>query len=300
MDASIRILNRIEPVNSILVAAWPGMGNVAYGAAMYLRENLKAKKFAEIRPEDIFYQTGIQIRDGRVEIPDLPKSEFFFHKNQQTPNDLLIFIGESQPVMEKEYELAQRVIEVAHYFDVWGVSTSKEMLEKFPGLGVKVMSSGHIGGLNGLLLGVGKDIGMKGSCLLGEIPFYTAKIENPKSSLAVLRTFMKYTGIELDLSGLKQMSKFVEEEIDRVSKTTKQTLFGEEPEKETSDQSEEIAEEKEAEGAPPEIRDRIEYLFELASGDVSKAGELKKELDRWGIFQEYEDRFLDLFGRNNL
>jgi proteasome assembly chaperone (PAC2) family protein len=321
MDASIRILSRIEPVNSILVAAWPGMGNVAYGAAVYLRENLKAEKFAEIKPEDIFYQTGIQIREGKVEIPDLPRSEFYFYKNQHMPHDLLIFIGESQPVMEKEYELAQRVIEVAHYFDVseiltfaatpvnithhtdpgvWGVSTSKEMLERFPGLGVKVMNSGHIGGLNGLLLGVGKDIGMKGTCLLGEIPFYTAKIENPKSSLAVLRTFMKFTGITLDLSGLKQMSKFVEEEIDRVSKTTKQTLFGEEPEKENIDQSEEAAEDKEAEGTPPEIRDRIEYLFELASGDVSKAGELKKELDKWGIFQEYEDRFLDLFGRNNL
>ncbi|KKL04740.1 hypothetical protein LCGC14_2613030, partial [marine sediment metagenome] len=100
MDASIRILNRIEPVNSILVAAWPGMGNVAYGAAMHLRENLKAVKFAEIRPEDIFYQTGIQIRDGSVEVPDLPKSEFYFYKNQHTPHDLLIFIGESQPVME--------------------------------------------------------------------------------------------------------------------------------------------------------------------------------------------------------
>ena len=123
MDASIRILNRIEPVNSILVASWPGMGNVAYGAAMYLKENLKAEKFAEIRPEDIFYQTGIQIKDGNVEIPDLPKSEFYFYKNQNTQHDLLIFIGESQPVMEKEYELAQRVIEVAHYYDVSEIIT---------------------------------------------------------------------------------------------------------------------------------------------------------------------------------
>ena len=321
MDASIRILNRIEPVNSILVASWPGMGNVAYGAAMHLKEILKAEKFAEIRPEDIFYQTGIQIKDGNVEIPDLPKSEFYFYKNQQTQHDLLIFIGESQPVMEKEFELAQRVIEVAHNYDVseiitfaatpvnithhtdpgvWGVSTSKEMREKFPSLGIKIMNSGHIGGLNGLLLGVGKDIGMKGTCLLGEIPFYTAKIENPKSSLAVLKTFMKYSGIELDLSDLKQMSKFVEEEIDRVSKTTKQTLFGDEPEKENGGQNEEVVEEKENEGTPPEIRDRIEYMFELAAGDISKAGELKKELDKWSIFQEYEDRFLDLFGRNNL
>ena len=91
MDASIRILNRIEPVNSILVASWPGMGNVAYGAAMYLKENLKAEKFAEIRPEDIFYQTGIQIRDGNVEIPDLPKSGYIDSTGRRLRQILLNF-----------------------------------------------------------------------------------------------------------------------------------------------------------------------------------------------------------------
>lgn len=323
MDVSIRMLNRIEPQNPILVAAWPGMGNVAYGAAMYLKESLKALKFAEIRPEDIFYRTGIQINDGTIGIPDLPKSEFFFYENEYGPHDLLIFLGESQPVMEKEHELAQRVIEVASFYrsaeiitfaatpvnithhadpGVWGVSTSREILKKLPVYGLKIMNAGHIGGLNGLLLGVGQSAGLKGTCFLGEIPFYTAKIENPKSSLAVLRVFMKYARIEIDTSGLKQMSRFVEEEIDRVSKTTKQTLFGEESLKGAGEGKEEDLEEKAKaqEGMPPEVRDRIEFMFELASGDISKAGELKKELDRWGLFQEYEDRFLDLFGRNNL
>jgi len=323
MNSSIRILNRIEPKYPILIAAWPGMGNVAYGAAIYLKESLKAFKFAEILPENIFYRTGIQIIDGIVKIPKLPRSEFFYYKNENDRNDLIIFIGESQPVMEKEFELAQRVVELAVYYrmveiitfaatpvnithhaepGVLAVSTKSDILKSFSGYGMKVMNAGHIGGLNGLLLGVGKDAGLIGTCFLGEIPFYTAKIENPKSSLAVLKVFSKYTGVDLDLSSLIQMGKFVEEEIDRVSKTTKQTLFGEETEKETREESG-IKEEgggKEQQKIPPEARDRIEYLFELAEGDITKAGDLKKELDRWRIFQDYEDRFLDLFGRKNL
>ncbi|MDY6833665.1 MAG: hypothetical protein SVY53_02545 [Chloroflexota bacterium] len=39
----------------------------------------------------------------------------------------------------------------------------------------------------------------------------------------------------------------------------------------------------------------IENLFKQAEVDVSRATELKQELDRWGFFYEYEDRFLDLF-----
>lgn len=40
---------------------------------------------------------------------------------------------------------------------------------------------------------------------------------------------------------------------------------------------------------------RIEFLFDAATFDRSKAYELKRELDRLHVFAEYEDRFLDLF-----
>lgn len=44
---------------------------------------------------------------------------------------------------------------------------------------------------------------------------------------------------------------------------------------------------------------KIEELFQAAKGDRSKSFELKKELDRSGLFKEYEDRFLDLFKKNS-
>ena len=42
-------------------------------------------------------------------------------------------------------------------------------------------------------------------------------------------------------------------------------------------------------------RRQIEDLFRRAEQDRSGALELKAELDRLGVFKEFEDRFLDLF-----
>jgi uncharacterized protein len=42
-------------------------------------------------------------------------------------------------------------------------------------------------------------------------------------------------------------------------------------------------------------REHIESLFTAAKQNRSRAYELKQELDRLGLFHEFEDRFLDLF-----
>jgi hypothetical protein len=44
-----------------------------------------------------------------------------------------------------------------------------------------------------------------------------------------------------------------------------------------------------------EDSERVERLFREARGDRAKAFELKRELDRLGVFARYEDRFLNLF-----
>jgi hypothetical protein len=50
-----------------------------------------------------------------------------------------------------------------------------------------------------------------------------------------------------------------------------------------------------AKGIPADVRIRIEKLFESAhKGDIEPR-ELKDELDRWGVFDQYEDRFFALF-----
>ena len=50
-----------------------------------------------------------------------------------------------------------------------------------------------------------------------------------------------------------------------------------------------------ASGVPSDARARIEELFKRISRGENEPRELKAELDRWGLFDEYEDRFLTLF-----
>jgi hypothetical protein len=50
-------------------------------------------------------------------------------------------------------------------------------------------------------------------------------------------------------------------------------------------------------GIPVDARVRIEELFNLVAKGELDPTELKKELDRWNLFEEYEDRFFAIFKR---
>jgi len=48
-------------------------------------------------------------------------------------------------------------------------------------------------------------------------------------------------------------------------------------------------------GVPKDARNHIEELFAQVRRDISRAPELVVELNRWGLFAEYQDRFFALF-----
>jgi hypothetical protein len=50
-------------------------------------------------------------------------------------------------------------------------------------------------------------------------------------------------------------------------------------------------------GVPLDARRSIEHLFHLVNKGELEPSALKMELDRWNLFDEYEDRFFRLFGR---
>ncbi len=50
-----------------------------------------------------------------------------------------------------------------------------------------------------------------------------------------------------------------------------------------------------ASGIPVDARVRIDELFRKVSRGEIEPSELKKELDHWGVFEEYEDRFFSIF-----
>jgi hypothetical protein len=178
---------------------------------------------------------------------------------------------------------------------VWFASTSTEVNNSFKKYNFSLLPEGQISGMNGLFLGIAKGEGFKGICLLGEIPLYTIQIENPKASLAVLGALGRILSIQIDMTSLIEQANAMEGEINRLLDYLKLGSQG---------QSGPIGEEEieiikkslsQLTKLPVSVKEKIEKLFTEAKADISKANGLKAELDKWNVYKEYEDRFLDLF-----
>ena len=255
MTINIKIVTEVELHEPVLLAAWPGMGHVALKAYVYLHEALRAQNLAFVEEPEFFRLPGINIQDGLVQSTMLPQSGFYYWKHPGGSGDILFFVGDQQPVGGKEYQLAEallnfagslgvkRVITAAamptainHYeiSRVWVTATHEELLSELSPYCDRVLREGQISGMNGLLLGVAKQMGMEGFCFLGEIPFYTTEIENPKASKAVLEVLHKVLGLEISLSQLEELASQTEKEIDHYLLELQQRE--QEEEKQTEDQ----------------------------------------------------------------
>ena len=295
-----------------LVAVWPGMGHVALAAGYYLLAKLEMSMLAEFSSRELFDIENVEVKGGLIVPGQMPRSRLFVRKDPEKRHDLLLFIGESQPPLGK-LAFCQRLIEYAkqagvervftfaamatqmhpmHESGIFGVTTHEHGLNVLQQLELTLLEDGHIGGLNGILLGVAGEMGLEGTGLLGEMPHIFAQTSFPKASLAVLRVFTTIAGIDLDFTELEQQVEAMDEHLGRLlTQLEKRLTTPSETEEEVSFKPEL----PEAEARNEEDLSRIEQLFEQATQDRSRAYELKNELDRLGVFKDYEDRFLDLF-----
>ncbi len=261
-DGRIRILHQVALREPTMVAAWPGMGLVGFNAVEFLRTHLAAQQVAEIDPADFFSVAGIQIKEGLAAPLRIPSNTFHAWFNPAGPQDLLLFLGSSQPVGGREMALASLVLDVAERFQVkrlvtaaamasqidhlapskvFGVCNHPDEVESLRQLGVQLLQEGEVGGLNGLLIGVAQQRGFRGSCLMGEMPHYTTHIENPKASQAVLEVLCRMLSLTLDFAPLVERARFIEAQIQSFLQAARTR----------GEQGEAGAEASESEEAPP-------------------------------------------------
>ncbi len=308
-----------------LLAAWPGMGYVASKTVSYLVEALEAERFAFINPEDYFSPTGVMVEKSLARIPPLASSSFYFWKNPRAGSDLILFLGDSQPPAELQIRMAREVIGLAvrmgvfrlwtfaaapapiqHQDDprIWSVAGTMTLKRYLVEEGIDLLETGHITGLNGLLLGVAAEAQIPGICLLGEIPHYTVNFENPRAAAAILRLLQRLLSFRIDLLHLQVDIEEYDQEIARLGRRAQETMagliypgqeMGDYDEMLEDEDEEDEFEEEESEPLTAEGRRQIEELFRKVRKDPLQAPRLKEELDRWGVYHLYEDRFLDLF-----
>ena len=295
-----------------LVAVWPGMGNVALNAGVYLLAKLSMDLIREHDTGELFDVDHVEVKDGMIQPGRRPRNRFFAWTDPDGKRDLIVLIGEAQPPVGK-YPFCRQIIDYAREIGVeriftfaamatqmhpeqqsrvFAAATDEESLTELRRLELEVLEDGHISGLNGVLLGAAAEEDLRGACLLGEMPHIFSQLPFPKASLAILEVFVTITGIELDFTELAEQSKAMEEQLGELLSRVEKAYGPQFPPSEEEGYSPESAEEERPE--PVDTR-RIEELFTEATRDRSKAFELKQELDRLGVFKEYEDRFLDLF-----
>jgi len=212
----------------ILIEGLPGIGNVGKLAVEHLIDTIKAKKFAELHCKDFPPQVFIN-PDGTIE---LVNNEFYYWKaKNKEQSDMILITGDYQGLSSQgQYELVEKILDIAEEFGVneiftlggYGLgheiekpkvlcaTTDKKLvkiMKKHGAVFKKNEPGGGIVGASGLLLGIGKLRGLKGTCFMGETPGY---LVDPKSAKAVLKILMKITNIKIDLSALEDKAKEIE------------------------------------------------------------------------------------------
>ena len=236
-DVVVRVLEKVELKDPVLIVGLPGLGNVAKLAADYLKEAIGATKFVTIYskyfPPQVYVNESGMIR--------MVSNDLYYYK-AKTPEErnLLILVGDYQGISpEGQYELTDKVLSLVsgmgvrqvftlagfaqgHMVEnprVIGAATSNSLIEKMKKLGVVFArnepGSGLIGA-SGLFLGLGELYKMESICLMGETSGYFV---DPRSAEAVLRILLKTFNMNVDLSDLEAKAK----EIDRIASRLRET-----------------------------------------------------------------------------
>ncbi len=236
-----------------MIIGWPGIGNIGLIAIDTLRELTNAEEIGEIESYNFFPPTKVVIKSGLLEDLVFPSNKFYYRRLKG--KDLIFFIGEEQPRRqatseyaegEEAYHMANLVLDVAEKFGcqrvytsgaavslmhhtmrsrVWAVPNTERLIEEIKRYSNIILMSeiegrggqGYITGLNGLLLGVAKQRGFEGVCLMGEIPIYLQglPITYPKASKSILEVFRDILGIDIDLSQFDQIVQRGEKNIEK-------------------------------------------------------------------------------------
>jgi len=200
-----------EPIleNPIFVQGLPGFGNVGRIAANLLMKFCDAKLFAELYSPSFPDYVSISTEG----ICLLPRYEFYAAPMKS--NDFIIMVGDTQPSFDDvlaHYDVCGEIIDFLKKYNcrmlitlggvsisddkaqVYVAATSPRLAAEFMEKGAVIYSKGKIMGATGLMLGLAKEHGLDGVCLLGATSGFQA---DRGAGFAVFRFLMKALGNEI-------------------------------------------------------------------------------------------------------
>jgi proteasome assembly chaperone (PAC2) family protein len=304
----MKILKEITfETSPVMLASWPGMGNVGLIAMDYLRRKLNAELFAEIDMSPYFIPESIVVHDGMAQLPEIPSSVFHFCRDP----DLIIFESNGQIGGREGISIIRIILDIAKQFRVPRIFTAaafavpmshstpsqvlcacnqESLLNVLKEQDVMPMPDGYIAGLNGLLLGIAASSRIEAACFLGTIPSYASNLSYPKASLEIVKVLSGVLNFNTDLTELEESVAETDQRLSTIEERIRE-YFPAVAEKEPDAIEPDVNDDE----VHKYIMDKIERLFDEVKLDHTKAKELKNELVRWNLYDLYEHRFLDLF-----
>jgi uncharacterized protein (TIGR00162 family) len=194
--------------NPIFVQGLPGFGNVGKIAAHLLTKFCGAKPFMELYSPSFPDYVSVSSKG----ICHLPRYEFYAAPMEK--NDFIIMTGDTQPSFDDvlaHYSICTDVLEVVkkngcslivtiggmpmteEKAQVYVAATSARLAQEFMDKGAIIYSKGRIMGATGLMLGLAKEEGLDGVCLLGATSGFRADRD---AGFSVFKFLMKALGNE--------------------------------------------------------------------------------------------------------
>jgi proteasome assembly chaperone (PAC2) family protein len=213
-----------SPVLLLSFSGWSDAGASATTAVRYLIDQLLAKKFASIDPED-FYDFSVQrpmvrLTESKLREIHWPSYDFYYGSGMGVERDFVLGVG-AEPQLHwrtftetilrfvKECQIGM-IVTLGAYLDevlytrpvpLTGFSTDPKLMEQ-----LDLAPSRYQGptGIIGVLADASRKAAVSHASLWASLPHYLAVSPNPRGTLALLLRLTQWLSLRVDTSPLER------------------------------------------------------------------------------------------------
>jgi proteasome assembly chaperone (PAC2) family protein len=213
-----------SPVLLLAFSGWSDAGASATTAVRYLVDQLLAKKFASIDPEDFYdfstQRPVVRLTESKLREIHWPSYDFYYGSGMGVEKDFVLGIGAEPHLRWRTFtETMLRFVGECHvemivtlgaYLDevlytrpvpLTGSSTDPKLVEQ-----LDLMPSRYQGptGIIGVLADASRKAAVPHASLWASLPHYLAVSPNPRGTLALLLRLTQWLGLRVDTSPLER------------------------------------------------------------------------------------------------
>lgn len=210
--------------NPVFIAGLPDSGRVAKIVLEHLIKTLNAAPLGYLH-SDYLPPRLLLGEDGSL---SLMKHEIYYWINNQAEQDLVLYTGDAQPILpEGAYRLSEAVVNLAQKLGaetivtvgafitgkiaenpkVYGAASEAGLVKELQSLDVKIIDSGAVTWMNGLIPGLAKMKNLRSLFLSGETSGFMV---DPRAAVVILRVLVKKLGLQIDLKELEEQAREIE------------------------------------------------------------------------------------------